>query len=71
MNNNDELFLLSGAAKLLGVKKHQLAYAVSSEHISRPNLILGNRYVFTLADIESARRYFQNNTTAKWENKHE
>ncbi len=52
------LFLLNDAAKQIGVKPYQLAYAVSSGLLPEPSLRLGNKRIFTESDVRDAKRYF-------------
>ena len=55
-----ELFLLREAAKRIGVRPHQLDYAVLSGFIPQPQLRLGTMRVWTADDLQTAKRYFIN-----------
>ena len=61
------LFLLNDAAKQIGVKPYQLAYAVSILDLSEPVLRLGNKRIFTESDVRNAKRYFDNKKHTKKE----
>jgi hypothetical protein len=54
------LFLLREAAKRIGVRPHQLDYAILSGFIPTPALRLGTMRVWTEADLQTAKRYFAN-----------
>lgn len=62
-----ELFLLREAAKRIGVRPHQLDYAVLSGFISPPALRLGTMRVWTEGDLQTAKRYFAKKQNAKKE----
>jgi len=53
-----ELFLLREAAKRIGVRPHQLDYAILSGFIPQPALRLGTMRVWTEGDLKNAKRYF-------------
>ena len=61
------LFLLNDAAKQIGLKPYQLAYAVSSGLLPEPVLRLGNKRIFTDSDVRNAKRYFANKQQTKKE----
>lgn len=61
------LFLLNDAAKQIGVKPHQLAYAVSSGLLPEPVLRLGNLRIFTESDVRDAKRHFSSKNKIKKE----
>ena len=61
------LFLLNDAAKIIGVKPYQLAYAVSISELPEPVLRLGNKRIFTESDVRNAKRYFANKQKSKKE----
>lgn len=52
-----ELFLLREAAKRIGVRPHQLDYAILSGFIPQPAR-LGNMRVWTESDLQTAKRHF-------------
>lgn len=62
-----ELFLLREAAKRIGVRPHQLDYAILSGFIPQPALRLGTMRVWTESDLKSAKRYFTNKAKSKKE----
>lgn len=62
-----ELFLLREAAKRIGVRPHQLDYAVLSGFIPQPQLRLGTMRVWTEGDLKTAKRYFTNKAKSKKE----
>jgi DNA-binding transcriptional MerR regulator len=47
-----ELFLLSDVARLLGVAPHRVAYLFMTRKLDEPQLRLGNRRIFTVADVQ-------------------
>ena len=61
------LFLLNDAAKIVGVKPYQLAYALSISKVPEPVLRLGNKRIFTESDVRNAKRYFANKQQTKKE----
>jgi hypothetical protein len=62
-----ELLLLREAAKRIGVRPHQLDYAVLSGFIPQPALRLGTMRVWTEGDLKTAKRYFASKQKAKKE----
>ncbi len=62
-----ELFLLREAAKRIGVRPHQLDYAILSGFIPQPALRLGTMRVFTETDVKNAKRHFESKQRAKKE----
>lgn len=62
-----ELFLLREAAKRIGVRPHQLDYAVLSGFIPPPALRLGTMRVFTETDVKNAKRHFASKQKTKKE----
>lgn len=62
-----ELFLLREAAKRIGVRPHQLDYAILSGFIPQPALRLGTMRVFTETDVKNAKRHFANKEKTKKE----
>ena len=61
------LFLLNDAAKIIGVKPYQLAYALSISKVPEPVLRLGNKRIFTESDVQNAKRYFSSKNRPKKE----
>jgi len=60
-----ELFLLREAAKRIGVRPHQLDYAILSGFIPQPALRLGTMRVFTETDVKNAKQHFANKQKSK------
>lgn len=50
---NDQLFLLGEVAELLAVKPYTVSYPFLTRKLPEPKLRLGNRRVFTTADVEA------------------
>jgi hypothetical protein len=46
-----QLFLISDVSRMLGVPAHRIAYQYMTRKLPEPALKLGNRRVFTLAEI--------------------
>lgn len=46
-----ELYLLNQAARLAGIKYHQLAYLIVTGVVEEPKLRIGGRRVFTAAEV--------------------
>ncbi len=53
---NDQLFLLGDVADLLDVKPYKVAYLYLTRKLPEPKLRLGNRRVFTTADVEAVAK---------------
>lgn len=47
-----QLFLISDVSRMLGVPAHRIAYQFMTRKLSEPALKLGNRRLFTLADVQ-------------------
>lgn len=62
-----ELFLLREAARRIGVRPHQLDYAILSGFIPQPALRLGTMRVFTESDVKSAKQHFASKQKSKKE----
>ncbi len=62
-----DLFLLREAAKRIGVRPHQLDYAILSGFIPQPALRLGTMRVFTDTDVKKAKQHFANKHKSKKE----
>lgn len=50
-----EHYLLNQAARLVGIKHHQLAYLIVTGAVEEPKLRIGGRRVFTPAEVERIR----------------
>ena len=46
-----QLFLISDVSRMLGVPAHRIAYQYMTRKLPEPSLKMGNRRVFTLADV--------------------
>jgi hypothetical protein len=57
--NNTEFFLLSDVARILRRKPYQIVYLLITHQVPEPALRVGNRRVFTLADIHRLAEKFQ------------
>jgi DNA-binding transcriptional MerR regulator len=47
-----QLFLISDVSRQLNVPAHRIAYLFMTRKLPEPQLRLGNRRVFTLADVQ-------------------
>jgi hypothetical protein len=47
-----QLYLISDVSRMLGVPAHRIAYQYMTRKLPVPTLKLGNRRVFTLADVQ-------------------
>jgi DNA-binding transcriptional MerR regulator len=47
-----QLFLISDVARRLNVPPHRVAYLFMTRKLPEPQLRLGNRRIFTLADLQ-------------------
>ncbi|MGE3408659.1 MAG: MerR family transcriptional regulator [Pirellulales bacterium] len=55
MNNH---YLLNEAAKLVGVRGYQIAYAIQQGYLPEPEMRLTHQRIFTDQDIVRIREYF-------------
>lgn len=53
-------FILNEVAKIVGVKSHVVAYAISSGHLPEPCLRIAGKRIFSTKEVEAIKRYFQN-----------
>lgn len=51
-----QLFLISDVSRMLGVPAHRIAYQYMTRKLPEPSLKLGNRRVFTLADVQKVAK---------------
>jgi hypothetical protein len=51
-NMNETLFSMKDVARLLRVQPYQIAYLLNTNRVPEPQMRLGNRRVFSAADIE-------------------
>ena len=47
-----QLFLISDVSRMLGVPAHRIAYQYMTRKLPEPSLRMGNRRLFTLADVQ-------------------
>jgi DNA-binding transcriptional MerR regulator len=47
-----QLYLISDVSRLLGIPAHRIAYQYMTRKIPEPQLRMGNRRVFTIADVQ-------------------
>jgi DNA-binding transcriptional MerR regulator len=60
---NQKHYLLAEVARLLNVRPHQIAYAITNRLVPEPALRIGGRRVFQAEDIERLRNHFLGATT--------
>lgn len=58
-------YLLNQAAKLVGVRGYQIAYAIQQGYLPEPELRLTHQRIFSDADITRIREYFANKPTSR------
>jgi DNA-binding transcriptional MerR regulator len=51
-----QLFLISDVSRMLGVPAHRIAYQYMTRKLPEPSLKMGNRRVFTLADVQKVAK---------------
>lgn len=51
-------YLLAEVARLLGVRPHQIAYALTNGLVEEPRLRIGGRRVFLPEDVRTLARHF-------------
>ena len=51
-------FSLKEVAVIAGVPAHKISYAISNGFLSEPVERITNRRMFTLSDVEAAKKYF-------------
>jgi DNA-binding transcriptional MerR regulator len=54
----NKVFLLGEVARLLEMRPHQVAYAISSGLVPEPKLRIGNKRIFQADDIKRLRAHF-------------
>ena len=52
-------FLLTEVAKQVGCRPYQIAYRITTGVFPEPELRINNKRIFTPADVEMIREYFQ------------
>lgn len=53
-------FILNEVAKIVGVKAHVIAYAISSHTLPEPKLRIAGKRVFSAKEVENIKTYFEN-----------
>ena len=53
-------FILNEVAKIVGVKAHVIAYAISSQTLPEPKLRIAGKRVFSAKEVEAIKTYFEN-----------
>ena len=50
--NNTDFFLLGDVARILRCQPYQIVYLLSTRQVAEPELRIGNKRVFTIADVQ-------------------
>ena len=50
--DNTNYFLLGDVARILRCQPYQIVYLLTTRQVSEPTLRIGNRRVFTIADVQ-------------------
>jgi len=58
MRTETELLLLSAVAERLGLRPHQITYAITSHSLADVSLRIGNRRIFRPGDVKRVADYF-------------
>jgi hypothetical protein len=66
-----QLYLISDVSRMLGVPAHRIAYQYMTRKLPEPALKLGNRRVFTLADVQRVAKALGRPASGKGEEWHE
>lgn len=53
-------FILNEVAKIVSVKGHVIAYAISAGHIPEPKLRIAGKRIFSAKEVEAIKKYFEN-----------
>jgi hypothetical protein len=53
-------FILNEVAKIVGVKAHVIAYAISSQTLPEPKLRIAGKRVFSAKEVDNIKTYFNN-----------
>lgn len=51
-------FILSEVARIVGVKAHVIAYAISSQNLPEPKLRIAGKRIFSTSEVEAIKTYF-------------
>ncbi len=51
-------FILSEVAKIVGVKAHVVAYAISSGNLPEPCLRIAGKRIFSTKEVEAIKKHF-------------
>jgi len=57
---NEHLYSTTDAAREAGVSEYRLAYAIRTQRLAPPTLKIAGRRIFTQADLERVKKYFDN-----------
>ena len=58
MREESELLLLGAVAERLGLRPHQIVYAITSHSVADVTLKIGNRRIFRPTDVKRLANYF-------------
>lgn len=58
MRDEADLLLLGAVAERLGLRPHQIVYAISSHSVSDVTLRIGNRRIFRSGDVKRLADHF-------------
>lgn len=58
-------FILNEVAKIVGIKAHVIAYAISAGHLPEPKLRIFGKRVFSANEVQAVRKYFESRTKKK------
>ena len=53
-------FILNEVAKIVGVKAHVIAYAISAGNLPEPKLRIAGKRIFSTKEVEAIKTYFAN-----------
>jgi len=53
-------FILNEVAKIVGVKAHVIAYAISSQTLPETKLRIAGKRIFSTKEVEAIKKYFEN-----------
>ncbi len=53
-------FILNEVAKIVGIKAHVIAYAISAGHLPEPKLRIFGKRVFSAKEVQAIKKYFAN-----------
>ncbi len=53
-------FILNEVAKIVGLKAHVIAYAISAGNLPEPCLRIAGKRIFSTKEVEAIKKYFAN-----------